>query len=105
MNKLSKALIIASLSMALVSPVQAATHQEVGRMQSVFYDQVAQDYECQVCFTNGEGYVFSLDIQGPENELILEALNRMLTGNVAELTIDDMGTDDIYDDEVVSAIF
>lgn len=104
LNKLSKALIIASLSMTLVFPAQAAQHQETGRISAVYYDRQVKEYDAEVNLS-GNGFVFSLAIEGPENPLVVEALEKLLVGNIAEVTIDDMGTADIYDDQIISANF
>jgi len=106
-KELKRAFLIAAMGVAVfATPAQAAQHIEMGRINQVSFDTPTNQYICTATpFNISEGFVFYLDIQGPENELVTEALNHLLDGNLIELTIDDQGTADIYDDQVVRAIF
>ena len=106
-KELKRAFLIAAMGAAVfATPVQAAQHVETGRINQVSFDAPANQYICTATpFGTNNGFVFYLDVQGPENELVTEALNHLIDGNLIELTIDDQGTADIYDDQVVRAIF
>ena len=106
-KELKRAFLIAAMGAAVfATPVQAAQHTETGRINQVSFDAPANQYICTATpFNSADGFVFYLDVQGPENELVTEALNHLLDGNLIELTIDDQETADIYDDQVVRAIF
>lgn len=103
--KIRKAIALAALSLALAAPAQAATHIECGRISGVFYDQQAKEYQAEAVFKSGDGFVFRLGVEGSENELVTEALEHLLVGNIAELTVDDMGTANVEDDQVIGANF
>ena len=106
-KELKRAFLIAAMGAAVfATPVQAAQHIEMGRISQVSFDAPANQYICTATpFGTADGFVFYLDIPGPENELVSEALNRLLDSNLIELTIDNQETADIYDDQVVRAIF
>jgi len=89
------------------SPAQAVEHVETGRINQISYDWQAGQYIATATpfSTPDNGFVFYLDIQAPYNELVEEALNNLLDGSLVELTVEDMGTTDIMDDQIVRAIF
>jgi hypothetical protein len=82
------------------------TRVMLGRISLVSYDLVVGQYVAFAKpFDEDKTYIFYLDIQGDYNELVDEALNRLLDNSLVQLTIDDNGNPEIEDDFVIGAIF
>lgn len=90
-------LLIAAL---LIPNISKATTSTSGEITCVSYDEVSKDYVL-IADLDGEGFVIEL-FKGDYNDNIKDSLNSSLKNKSIIIEFDDLNTEEIYDDIILS---
>lgn len=90
--------IVASLLVA--TPALASQRQAETRVDGVWYDKVNHLYLMETVDKQGEGFVCELFGAKQENTTLTKLMNKLYLNKKAITYYDDMGTTDIYDDQI-----
>lgn len=99
MKKITSVLMIVTVLLALIIPVNASKQEKIMLVTDVFYDDISRQYCLYAADENGEGWV--IDIFGTQihNKNVVKLLKKILVKEWIIVEFDDKDTRSIYDDE------